>query len=146
FLAEASELAATGGPDVGCLQEIPAWGLGRLGEWSGMTALPALAARPMLGPLPIPARLGRRLTRLNHGLFRSAFSGQGNAILVAPSLRVTLHEQVVLNPRGFRRQQCDWLGLDAFAGLAWAKERRVCQTARVELPDGRTVLVANLHA
>jgi endonuclease/exonuclease/phosphatase family metal-dependent hydrolase len=111
-----------------------------------MTALPALAARPMLGPLPIPAALGRRLTRLNHGAFRSAFSGQGNAILVAPSLRVTLHEQVVLNPPSFRRQQARWLGLDPLARLAWAKERRVCQAARLVLRDGRNAVVANLHA
>ena len=146
YLAEAIRLAATGGPDLVCLQEIPAWGLGHLAKWSGMTALPTLAARPVLGPLPIPASLGRRLTGLNHGLFRSAFSGQGNAILVSPSLRVTLHEQVVLNPRGFRRQQAGWLGLDPLARLAWAKERRVCQAARVVLADGRSALVANLHA
>jgi endonuclease/exonuclease/phosphatase family metal-dependent hydrolase len=146
FLAEAIRLAVTGSPDVVCLQEIPAWGLARLAEWSGMTALPALAARPTLGPVPIPAGLGRRLTRLNHGLFRSAFSGQGNAILVAPTLDVALHEQVVLNPHGFRRQQARWLALDPLARLAWAKERRVCQAARVVLPDGRSALVANLHA
>jgi endonuclease/exonuclease/phosphatase family metal-dependent hydrolase len=32
------------------------------------------------------------------------------------------------------------------ARLGWAKERRVCQAVRLELPDGQTTLVSNLHA
>jgi endonuclease/exonuclease/phosphatase family metal-dependent hydrolase len=100
----------------------------------------------MLGPLPIPAELGRRLTELNNGLLRSAFSGQGNAILVSPDLRLTAYECLVLNPPSFRRAQARRVGLDLLARLAWAKERRVCQYVRVELADGRTAVVGNLHA
>ena len=145
FLEEAVRLAVAGEPDILCLQEVPAWGLARLAEWSGYSALTALAARPTLGPLPSTAELGRRLTSLHHGALRSAFSGQGNAILVAPALQVHDHHVTTLNPRSFRRAQARWLGLDARARLAWAKERRVCQAVRVG--DGtRTLLVSNMHA
>jgi endonuclease/exonuclease/phosphatase family metal-dependent hydrolase len=146
FLEEAVRLASADRPDVLCLQEVPAWALGRLGRWSEMEAFPALAARPILGPLPIPPELGRRLTALHSGVLRSAFSGQGNAILVSRSLRAAGHQLIVLNPRGFRAQQARWLGLDVFARLAWAKERRVCQRVRVELRDERVLVVGNLHA
>jgi endonuclease/exonuclease/phosphatase family metal-dependent hydrolase len=99
----------------------------------------------VLGPLPIPATVGRALTAPNHGLLRSAFAGQGNSILVAPGLRVLGEETLTLNSRRFRHAQARWLGLDPVARLAWAKERRVCVAVRLALPDGRTMLVANMH-
>jgi len=145
FLREAIERALRDDPDVVCLQELPAWALSRVGEWSGYTAVTALAARPMLGPLPSTAEVGRRLTSLDAGLLRSAFTGQGNAMLVAPHLQVRGEHVCTLNPRRFRDAQAQWLGLAPLARLAWAKERRVCHAAR--LWDGkRTILVANLHA
>ena len=52
----------------------------------------------------------------------------------------------MLNPHRFRRIQARRLGLGALARLAWAKERRVCQAVRAELPDGRRAVLANLHA
>jgi endonuclease/exonuclease/phosphatase family metal-dependent hydrolase len=52
----------------------------------------------------------------------------------------------VLNDRSFRRAQARWLGLDLLTRLAWAKERRVCHAVRLALPDGRRLLMANLHA
>ena len=144
FLEDAVRLAVAGAPDIVCLQEVPAWALTRLAGWSGYGAVPALAARPTLGPLPSTAELGRRLTSLHHGVLRSAFSGQGNALLVAPPLQIHDHHVTTLNPRRFRRAQARWLGLDARARLAWAKERRVCQAVRVG--DGaRTLLVGNMH-
>ena len=145
FLEETVGLAVSGDPDVVALQELPAWALPLLGDWSGYTAVTALSARPALGPFPSNASVGRLLTSLNNGVLRSAFSGQGNAILVAPHLRVLDRHTLVLNPRRFRRAQADWLGLDLRARLAWAKERRVCQVVRVASGE-RTMLVANLHA
>jgi endonuclease/exonuclease/phosphatase family metal-dependent hydrolase len=145
YLDEMIRLATADHPDVLCVQEVPAWALGRLGRWAGMRARPALAARPMLGPLPIPATVGRVLTAPNHGLFRSAFSGQGNSILLSPTLRLVHEETLTLNPRRFRDAQARWLGLDWIARIAWGKERRVCQAVRVELVDGRRMLVANMH-
>jgi endonuclease/exonuclease/phosphatase family metal-dependent hydrolase len=145
FLRLAVRLAVSGNPDVVCLQELPAWALGSLGTWSGYTAVPALAQPPMLGPLRSSAQLGRLLSSAHNGLLRSAFSGQGNAILVAPGLRVESEHACVLNSRGFRRAQARWLGLGAVARIAWSKERRMCQVVR--LRDGeRTFVVANLHA
>src|SRR5215212_8349702 len=138
-------LATADHPDVLCVQEVPAWALGELGAWVGMRAVSALAARPVLGPVPIPAVVGRALTAPNHGLFRSAFAGQGNAILLRASLRVLDEETLVLNPRAFRDAQARWLGVDWVARLAWGKERRVCHAVRVELPDARTMVVANTH-
>jgi len=145
FLREAVELAVSDDPEVVCLQELPAWSLSHVAAWTPYTALPALAEPPSLGPLPSTAELGRVVTQLNAGLLRSAFSGQGNAMLVSPRLRVQEEHVCVLNPRRFRRAQASWLGLGPLARVAWAKERRVCQAVR--LSDGsRTLLVANLHA
>ena len=139
-------LAATDRPDVLCLQEVPVWALDRLAEWSGMTATGAVAARPTIGPLPSTAAIGRILTSIDHGLLRSAFSGQANAVLVGEGLSVVDAHSLVLNPRRFRLAQARRLGLDLAARLAWAKERRVCQAVRVRDADERTTLVGNLHA
>lgn len=146
FLSGAVGLAAAGDPDVVCLQELPVWALARLEEWSGMAAVGAVAAPPRLGPLRWPAVAGRAVTALDHGLLRSAFTGQANAILVARRHRILESRTLVLNPRGFRRAQARWLGLDLVGRLAWTKERRVCQAVRIASPGGETVLVANLHA
>jgi len=145
-LEGAVRLASGDAPAVLCLQEVPVWALARLAEWSGMTALGDVTRPATFGPLPIPAELGRRLTELAPPIARSAFSGQGNAILLDPGLRVLSRRRIVLNDRRFRRAQARRLGLDLVTRLAWAKERRVCQAARIALPDGRTALVANLHA
>jgi endonuclease/exonuclease/phosphatase family metal-dependent hydrolase len=139
-------LATADEPEIVCLQELPVWALERLDEWSGMTAVSEIAQRPTLGPIPSTAELGYAITRLNHGLLRSAFTGQANAILVAPALRVLDRFSIRLNPLGFRRAQARWLGLPPLARLAWAKEGRVCHAVRVALPGGGTALVANLHA
>jgi endonuclease/exonuclease/phosphatase family metal-dependent hydrolase len=136
------QMAVADHPDVLALQEVPVWALGRLPEWTGMTAYGVVAQRPQLGPIPITGALGRRLTSLDHGRLRSAFSGQGNAILLGDGLEATLHETVTLNPVWFRREQARHLGLDLVARLAWAKERRICQAVRLE----QGLVVANLHA
>lgn len=146
YLEEMVRLAAADGPDVLCLQEVPLWAVEHLAGWSGMAAVAAVAAPPRLGPLPSTARIGRALTDLNHGLLRSAFTGQANAILVSPRLRVLGDWTLQLNEPRFRRAQARWLGLDLVARLAWAKERRVCLAVRVALPEGGTALVGNLHA
>jgi endonuclease/exonuclease/phosphatase family metal-dependent hydrolase len=122
YLREMVELVTADRPEVLCLQEIPAWALGRLGGWAEMTEVPALARRPTLGPLPIPVVLGRALTAPHHGIIRSAFAGQGNAILLAPNLRVLASATTWLSTR------------------ARGREPRVAQ--RVEL---QRLVVANLH-
>jgi endonuclease/exonuclease/phosphatase family metal-dependent hydrolase len=141
FLAEMVRLASEDTPDLLCLQELPVWSLGRLAGWSGMTAISDVASRPLL-----PAELGRRLTDLNHGALRSAFTGQANALLLGPTLRVVEHRQVVLNAVGYRVREARRLGLRAVDRLAWARERRVCQVVRVRREDGTTLVAANLHA
>lgn len=138
FLDEMLRLASADDPDVVCVQEVPAWALGRF-------TIGDVAARPMLGPLPIPTDVGRRLTAPNHGLLRSAFSGQGNAMLVSPRLRVLSHDALTLNPRRFRAAQSRALRLGPVTRLGWAKERRIVQAVRLAAPDGRTFLVTNMH-
>ena len=146
FLEQMVRLVAADGPDVVCLQEVPIWALAQLEEWSAMAVAPAVARPPRLGPLPWPAEAGRVVTDLDHGLLRSAFTGQANAILVARRHRILATEAIALNERGFRRAQARWLRLDLVTRLAWAKERRVCQAARVAVGGAdETVLVANLH-
>lgn len=138
-------LASADGPDVVCLQEIPVWALDEVDEWSGMTAVGDVAQRPRLGPIPSSAELGRVVTELNQGLLRSAFTGQANAILLRPSLRVLEHRSIPLNPRSFRRTQARRLGLGLVPRLVWAKERRVCQAVRVQAGEA-TIVIGNLHA
>src|SRR5207302_4753998 len=94
------------GAAVVCLQEVPVWALSRLAGWSGMTAIGDVARRA-----PLPAGLSRRVTDLNHGMLRSAVTGQANAILVRAPLRVLAHDVLVLNPSSFRRTQARALGL-----------------------------------
>jgi endonuclease/exonuclease/phosphatase family metal-dependent hydrolase len=127
-------------PDAVCLQEVPPWAIARLGEWSGMQVFGEIAARPMVGPLPVPAEVGRRLTDLNPGLFRSAFEGQANAILVRR--RITARHVLTLNPLGFRLRTARRLRLPPVCELAWGKERR--QAIAVRLEGG--LVLANLHA
>jgi endonuclease/exonuclease/phosphatase family metal-dependent hydrolase len=145
FLEEMVRRATADSPAVVCLQEVPVWALRRLATWSGMTAVGEVARRPALGPLPSTAEIGRVLTELNHGLFRSAFTGQANAVLVGAGLSVVEQRRIVLNPFRFRRGQARRLGLGRSARLAWAVERRVCQAVRVRGGDG-TLVVGNLHA
>ncbi|HEX6951983.1 MAG TPA: endonuclease/exonuclease/phosphatase family protein [Gaiellaceae bacterium] len=88
FLRQMIELVTHDRPDVVCLQELPVWALRHLENWSGMHATTAIARRP---PLPIGARA---VTALHHGLFRSAFTGEGDAILTRSAAR-DLGDQVV---------------------------------------------------
>src|SRR6185436_15112051 len=75
YLRQMIELVTRDRPDVVCLQELPVWSLSRLAAWSGMHAVGAVARRPLL-------RCGAKLlTDLNNGLFRSAFTGEADAIL-----------------------------------------------------------------
>ena len=113
YLDEMVERATADRPGVLCLQVVPAWALPRF-------TVGDVSARPSLGPLPIPALVGRLLTAPNHGLVRSAFSGQGNAIALAPELVVLSRHLLELNPAGFRDEQADALGLDRHARRAWA--------------------------
>jgi endonuclease/exonuclease/phosphatase family metal-dependent hydrolase len=118
YLEEMVRIATADGPDVLCLQEVPVWALAHLEAWSGMTSIGAIAARPRLGS----ARLGKAITDLHHGRLRSAFTGQANAILVAPALRVVDRMTSTVSRRG-------------------EGERRVCQAIRLDAVG----IVANLH-
>jgi endonuclease/exonuclease/phosphatase family metal-dependent hydrolase len=127
YLEEMVRLASADGPDVLLLQEVPAWALKWLAGWSGMTAVGDLARSPRLPPF-----LDRMVTALHTGLFRSLFTGQANAILVASGLRVLERTVLVLNPGGI-------LGVGR-------RERRICQIVRLVRPGGTSVVVGNLHA
>jgi endonuclease/exonuclease/phosphatase family metal-dependent hydrolase len=146
YLGEMVRLATADRPDVLCLQELPAWAHVHLANWSGMQAYADLAQMSRLGPLPIPAELGRQITALNHGFFRSAVDGQANSILLGPQADVLSRDRLVLNSRDFRKAQSRWLSLPLVARLAWAEERRVVQAIRARFSGGPTLLVANLHA
>jgi hypothetical protein len=138
YLDKMIELATADDPYVLCVQEVPAWALGRF-------TVGDVAARPSFGPLPIPASLGRRLTNIDNGLLGSLFAGQGNAILLSSRLRALDHRVLTLNGARFRRLEARTLGLDLVETLAWGKERRIVQAARVSRGDGPPFVVANLH-
>jgi hypothetical protein len=140
YVEEMVRLVTAGEPDAVCLQEVPPWALARLGAWSGMEVFGEVAARPMVGPVPVTAEVGRCLTDHNPGLFRSAFEGQANAILVRR--QITARHVCTLNPFGFRLRTARRLGLGLIPELAWGKERR--QAIAVRLEGG--ALLANLHA
>ena len=82
------ELVTRDRPDVVCLQELPVWALRHLESWSGMHAATAIARGPRL---PVGARTA---TAFHHGLFRSTFTGEGDAILTRSAAR-DLGEHVV---------------------------------------------------
>lgn len=132
YLDEMVELITADDPDVVCVQEVPAWALGRF-------TVGDVAHRPMFGALA-----GRALTAPNHGVIRSAFAGQGDAIWLAPRYRVLAHHVLTLNPLRFRARVATELGLDARTRLHWAKERRIVQAIRIA-GDGRELVVANTH-
>ena len=115
-LREMVELISADAPGVVCLQEVPVWALRHLESWSGMQAFGAIAASPRGS-----AELGRWVTEFNHGLFRSAFTGQANAMLVARSLEAREDSTLVISERG---------------------ERRICQRLRI----GELGVVGNFHA
>jgi endonuclease/exonuclease/phosphatase family metal-dependent hydrolase len=138
YLDDMVRLATADDPDVLCLQEVPAWAVGRF-------TVGDVARAPSVGPVPVPAAVGRLLTAVDHGLLRSLFAGQGNAIQVGRRLRLLRHDVETLNPSAFRRAEGAALDLDAVTRLAWAKERRIVQTARLQHEDGRTFLIANTH-
>jgi endonuclease/exonuclease/phosphatase family metal-dependent hydrolase len=140
YVEEMVRLVTDGSPDAVCLQEVPPWALGRLAEWSGMNLFGEVAARPMVGPVPATREVGRHLTDLNPGLFRSAFEGQANAILVRR--KITARHVLTLNPFSFRFKTARSLQLPLARELAWGKERR--QAIAVRLEGG--ALLANLHA
>jgi endonuclease/exonuclease/phosphatase family metal-dependent hydrolase len=137
YLERMVRLASEDRPHVLCLQELPVWSLKRLADWSGMQVFGAIAARPLLRSVA----LGRLTTALHQGLFRSALTGQANAILLRSELRVVGEDSIVLNPLAFRRRISRELHLSRRMRAKWARERRVCQAVRTE---GLTV--ANLHA
>jgi endonuclease/exonuclease/phosphatase family metal-dependent hydrolase len=127
YLEEMVRLATEDRPAVLCLQELSVWAVSRLDRWSGMTCHSAVARRPRL-----PPPLDRAVTSIDSGLFRSLFTGQAQAFLLGTDLRLVSHSVYVLNKRS---------GLGTGTG-----ERRICQIARVERPDGTTFLACNLHA
>jgi endonuclease/exonuclease/phosphatase family metal-dependent hydrolase len=116
FLEEMVRLVTADDPDVVCLQEVPVWALRHLEDWSGMAALGAVAARPRLWS----AELGRLITEVDHGVFRSAMTGQANAILIARALRARDERTLVVSRGG---------------------ERRVCQAIRI----ADVGLIGNVH-
>lgn len=119
FLRQMVELVTADGPDVVCLQELPVWALPRIDDWSGMRRFETIT-RPPLWPGP----LSKWVTRMHQGFFRSALSGQANAILVAPRHASTdLGHERISDP---------------------GAERRVVHAVRLPGPSG--VTVANLHA
>jgi endonuclease/exonuclease/phosphatase family metal-dependent hydrolase len=141
YLEESMRLAVADRPDVLLLQELPVWALSRLGGWTGMDVAADVAARPVL-----PPEVGRVVTDLHHGVLRSALTGQANAMLFRSGIAVADRQMIVLNERRFRRSEARRLGLPLVDRLAWARERRVCQWARVSLSDGKSLAVAHFHA
>jgi endonuclease/exonuclease/phosphatase family metal-dependent hydrolase len=146
YLREMIELVTADRPGVVCLQEVPAWAFGQIGDWAGMREVAARTRAPRLGLLPIPAGFGRRLTSLNAGLFRSHFNGQGNVILLPTDAKLRESKQITLNTNPFCEDQATKLGLSPKLARWWEKERRICHLAKVELPNRRRLLIANLHA
>jgi endonuclease/exonuclease/phosphatase family metal-dependent hydrolase len=115
-------------PDIVALQEVPLWALRLLERWSGMTARSVRTMPALLGPL------GRLAAHLDPVRFRSAATGQANAILVNPRFTVGAHRSLVLNPKLSWRARL----------LGW-EHRRICQSLQISSPTGELV-IGNLHA
>src|SRR5262245_33409989 len=135
-LREMVELAVAGDPAIVCLQEVPAWALGSVGQWAGMKAVTVRAMRSKLGPLALPGGLGRTL----------GSPGKGNAILLPGDAALRQEKQITLNTNPFCEEQAGRLGLTLKDARWWERERRVCHIAKIELPNRHRLLIANLHA
>jgi endonuclease/exonuclease/phosphatase family metal-dependent hydrolase len=96
FLREMVQLITHDEPDVVCLQEVPVWAVRLLEHWSGMRRASAIARRPR-----IP--FGRWPTELNHGVLRSALTGEADAILAAKRYRLSDDRHAVVSTEGLRR-------------------------------------------
>jgi endonuclease/exonuclease/phosphatase family metal-dependent hydrolase len=116
YLEQAVRLISSNRPDVVCLQEVPLWSRRRLESWSSMSLIWNSTRRVWF-----PPRLGGWVTRLNQGFFRSAVSGQANAILLGRHLQPLERRWTVIS-RGRR-------------------ERRICQAVRLQ-----GMVITNLHA
>lgn len=119
YLRRMIELVTADAPDVVCLQEVPVWALPVIDNWSGMRRFEAVTRAPLW-----PGPVSTWVTRIHQGFFRSALSGQANAILVAPAHATTDlgHERISDGTR----------------------ERRVVHGVRLAGDPG--VTVGNLHA
>ena len=146
YLREMVELVTADRPGIVCLQGVPAWALDEVGKWAGMKSDSVRTRRPKLWFLPVPAWLGRRLTQAHSGIFRSALAGQGNVILVPKDAKIRERKRITLNTNPFCESEAEKLGLDAKTARRWERERRVCHFVKIELPNRRRMLVANLHA
>ena len=138
YLREMVELVTADRPTIVCLQEVPAWALESVGGWAGMHGIGDRTRRS----LPF----GRIVTSLHAGLFRSSFNGQGNVILIPPDVTVREHKTITLNTNVFCEEEGRKLGIDAKMMRWWEKERRLCQTLKIEFPNRQRMLIANLHA
>lgn len=121
-------LATADAPDVVALQEVPLWAVRRLEEWSGMACEWALTMPALAGPL------ARWATDVDPNRFRSALTGQANALLVNPHLGRSRHRRAVISEALSRR---DW--------LLRGRQRRVCHAVDVNA-GGQRIVLANLHA
>jgi len=122
FLREMVELVTADEPDVVCLQEVPLWAFPHLEAWSGMRAVCATGSRPRLGS----ARLGAWITELNHGLLRSALTGEGLAVLVSRACELEPLAPVAIGPkRSLARARVDGMLVVCFhvTGGAVAREQ-----------------------
>jgi endonuclease/exonuclease/phosphatase family metal-dependent hydrolase len=140
------ELITSGNPDVVCLQDVPAWGLGSIGQWTALQAVPSRARRPHLGVFPIPTSLGRLLSAPDNGRLSARFAGRGNAILVPAEATIRSAKTITLNTNIFCEERGPELGLSEKEVRRWEKERRICHLVQYELPNRRRFLVATLHA
>jgi endonuclease/exonuclease/phosphatase family metal-dependent hydrolase len=145
-LRQMVELITADRPEIVLLQEIPAWALPHVGRWANMQSSWARAKRPKLAVLPIPATVGRSLTAPHHGIVRSGFAGQGNAILFPSEAKLREEKTITLNTNVFTEERGKLFGLTPKQMVAWESERRVCQLVQYELPNRLRFLVANLHA
>jgi endonuclease/exonuclease/phosphatase family metal-dependent hydrolase len=140
------ELITAGEPGAVCLQEVPAWALGSLGDWAGMQEVPARATRPHAGPLPAPAAVGKLLSTPHSGRLSGAFTGAGNSILIPAAAHIRDVKTVTLNTNVFCEERGAALGLSRKQMRVWERPRRICHLVHYELPNRRRYLVATLQA
>ncbi len=143
YLRQMIELVTADDPDVVCLQEVPVWALRRLESWSGMHAIGAVGAQPLVHS----ADLGRWVTELHHGILRSAVTGEALATLVARRHAVAEERRDPVGPNrvllGVQLDGGPFVGNFHVTGGAVAEEqfRRVLDLARGE----RVVLAGDMN-
>lgn len=130
------------GADLCLLQEVPPLELAGLGRAAGMRLGWRVDTGPLVGPVAVRGRIGRRNPDL-----AQTHEGNANAVLVGPRLHPVRGSARALRLNPWSTVIGRWRDgdLDDGAALLWLSEARRALAGRVRVPGGAMVTVVCVH-